>query len=155
MPPGKLSNLERAMQHLQDFIYYAYIFYIGVLEEPTEVADMFNDDGSGQGGLTVKAVSKAAADLKEASSDSTKSTKVMVLIQGSMIVLPRISDQQSLVWWKWNQRRNDGGILPGIGMPPGKLNSLVRASCITIWVCCRGLLDPSLPLIVLPVQYDY
>jgi hypothetical protein len=53
---------------------------------------MFNDDGSGQGGLTVKAVSKAAADLKEASSDSTKSTKVMVLIQGSMIVLPRISD---------------------------------------------------------------
>jgi protein SMG6 len=75
-----------ALEHLQDFIYYAYIFYTGLLEEPTlvsfksgwlealgdlawyrmAVAAMVNDDGSGQGGLTVKAVSEAAAESSDA-----------------------------------------------------------------------------------------
>jgi protein SMG6 len=79
-----------ALEHLQDFIYYAYIFYTGLLEEPTlvpfrsgwlealgdlawyrmAVSAMVNDNGSGQGGLTIKAVSEAAAessDVKESS----------------------------------------------------------------------------------------
>ena len=27
-----------AMEHLQDFIYYAYIFYMGLLEDPTLIS---------------------------------------------------------------------------------------------------------------------
>ena len=84
-----------ALEHLQDFIYYAYIFYTGLLEGPTlvsfksgwlealgdlawyqmAVAAMVNDNSKTQGGLTIKAVSEAAAessDLKE-SSGSAKS----------------------------------------------------------------------------------
>ena len=87
-----LESLRRAafaspltLEHLQDFIYYAYIFYTGLLEEPTlvsfksgwlealgdlawyrmAVAAMVN--GSGQGGLTIKAVSEAAAESSESS----------------------------------------------------------------------------------------
>jgi protein SMG6 len=61
-----------ALEHLQDIIYYACIFYTGLLKEPTlvsfksgwlealgdlawyrmAVASMDNDDGSGQGGFT-------------------------------------------------------------------------------------------------------
>jgi hypothetical protein len=73
-----------ALERLQDFIYHAYIFYTGLLEEFTlvsfksgwlealgdfawyrmAVASMVYDDGSGQGGLTIKAVSQAAASLQ-------------------------------------------------------------------------------------------
>ena len=75
------------MEHLQDFIYYAYIFYTGLLEDPTlvsfksewleslgdlawyqmAVAAMVNDGSRGQGGLTIKAVSEAAADFNKPS----------------------------------------------------------------------------------------
>lgn len=72
------------MEHRQDFIYYAHIFYTGLLEDPTlisfksgwledlgdlaryriAVAAMVNSDG--QGGLTIKVVSEVAAEsLKE------------------------------------------------------------------------------------------
>ncbi|CAA7267658.1 unnamed protein product [Cyclocybe aegerita] len=70
-----------ALEHLQDFIYYAYTFYTGLLEEPTlnsfksgwlealgdlaryrmAVAAMVNGGVGGQGGLTTKALSEAAA----------------------------------------------------------------------------------------------
>ena len=70
-----------ALEHLQDFICYVYIFYIGLLEDPTlvsfksgwlealgdlawyrmAVVAMVNDGGRGQGGLTIKVVSEAAA----------------------------------------------------------------------------------------------
>ncbi|KAF9483772.1 hypothetical protein BDN70DRAFT_904058 [Pholiota conissans] len=70
-----------ALEHLQDFIYYAYTFYTGLLEEPTlnsfksgwlealgdlaryrmAVAAMVNGGVGGQGGLTLKAVSEATA----------------------------------------------------------------------------------------------
>lgn len=70
-----------ALEHLQDFIYYAYTFYTGLLEEPSlnsfksgwlealgdlaryrmAVAAMVNGGVGGQGGLTTKAVSEAAA----------------------------------------------------------------------------------------------
>lgn len=69
-----------ALEHLQDFIYYSYTFYTGLLEEPTlnsfksgwlealgdlaryrmAVAAMVNGGVGGQGGLTTKAVSEAA-----------------------------------------------------------------------------------------------
>ncbi|TFK26448.1 hypothetical protein FA15DRAFT_667539 [Coprinopsis marcescibilis] len=71
-----------ALEHLQDFIYYAYTFYTGLLEEQTlnlfksswlealgdlaryrmAVAAMVNSGMGGQGGLTTKAVSEATAD---------------------------------------------------------------------------------------------
>ncbi|EAU88181.2 hypothetical protein CC1G_03853 [Coprinopsis cinerea okayama7 len=71
-----------ALEHLQDFIYYAYTFYTGLLEEPNltafksswlealgdlaryrmAVAAMVNSGMGGQGGLTTKAVNEAAAD---------------------------------------------------------------------------------------------
>ena len=77
-----------ALEHLQDFIYYAYIFYTGLLEDPTfvffksgwlkalgdlgwyriVVVAMVNDGSRGQGSLTIKAVSEAAADLLDESS---------------------------------------------------------------------------------------
>ena len=77
------------------YIYYAYIFYTGLLEDPTlvsfesgwlealgdlawyrmAVAAMVNDGGRGQGGLTVKAVSEAAADLNESSGEKSDSAK--------------------------------------------------------------------------------
>ena len=77
-----------ALEHLQDFIYYAYIFYTGLLEDPTlvffksgwlealgdlgwyriVVVAMVNDGSRGQGSLSIKAVSEAAADLLDESS---------------------------------------------------------------------------------------
>jgi protein SMG6 len=65
-----------ALEHLQDFIYYAYTFHTGLLEEPSlkafksgwmealgdlawcrmAVAAMVNGDAGGQGGLTIKVV---------------------------------------------------------------------------------------------------
>ncbi|KAH6918955.1 hypothetical protein BKA70DRAFT_1458601 [Coprinopsis sp. MPI-PUGE-AT-0042] len=70
-----------ALEHLQDFIYYAYTFYTGLLEEPTlnvfksswlealgdlaryrmAVAAMVNSGMGGQGGLTTQAVTEASA----------------------------------------------------------------------------------------------
>jgi protein SMG6 len=84
-----------ALEHLQDFIYYAYIFYTGLLEDPTlvsfksgwlealgdlawyrmAVAAMVNDTGRGQGSLTIKAVSEAAADLNDSSGEKSGSAK--------------------------------------------------------------------------------
>jgi hypothetical protein len=87
-----------ALEHLQDFIYYAYIFYTELLEDPTLVssksgwlealgdlawyrmviAAMVNDGGKGQGRLTIKAVLEAAAessDLKESSGETSGSAK--------------------------------------------------------------------------------
>ena len=87
-----------ALEHLQDFIYYAYIFYTELLEDPTlvssksgwlealgdlawyrmAVAAMVNDGGKGQGRLTIKAVLEAAAessDLKESSGETSGSAK--------------------------------------------------------------------------------
>ena len=78
------------MEHLQDFIYYAYIFYTGLLEEPTlvsfksgwlealgdlawywmAVAAMVDGDSSGQGGLTIKAVSEVAAESSDVKGSS-------------------------------------------------------------------------------------
>ena len=72
-----------ALEHLQDFIYYAYTFYTGLLEEPTlnpfksgwlealgdlaryrmAVAAMVSGGVGGQGGLTTQAVSEAAETL--------------------------------------------------------------------------------------------
>ncbi|KDR73471.1 hypothetical protein GALMADRAFT_71996 [Galerina marginata CBS 339.88] len=71
-----------ALEHLQDFVYYAYGFYTVLLEEPIlstfksgwlealgdlaryrmAVAAMVNGGVGGQGGLTTKAVSEADAD---------------------------------------------------------------------------------------------
>ena len=85
-----------ALEHLQDFIYYAYIFYTGLLEEPTlvsfksgwlealgdiawyrmAVAAMVNDDGSGQGGLTINAMSEAAAESSDANESSREKQKI-------------------------------------------------------------------------------
>ena len=82
-----------ALEHLQDFIYYAYTFYTGLLEDPTlnsfksgwlealgdlawyrmMVAAMANGDPDDQGGLTIKAVSEVtgeSADTKDASAKS-------------------------------------------------------------------------------------
>ena len=70
-----------ALEHLQDFIYYAYTFYTGLLEEPTlnifkaawlealgdlaryrmAVAAMVNSGMGGPGNLTTQAVSEASA----------------------------------------------------------------------------------------------
>lgn len=80
-----------ALEHLQDFIYYAYTFYTGLLEEPSlnpfkagwlealgdlaryrmAVAAMVNGGVGGQGGLTTKAVSEAAASAKKLSDAET------------------------------------------------------------------------------------
>jgi protein SMG6 len=84
-----------ALEHLQDFIYYAYIFYTGLLEDPTlvffksgwlealgdlawyrmSVAAMVNDGSRGQGSLTIKTVSEAAADLNESFGEKSGSAK--------------------------------------------------------------------------------
>lgn len=88
-----------ALEHLQDFIYYAYTFYTGLLEEPTlnpfksgwlealgdlawyrmSLAAIVNGDTGGQGGLTLKAVSEATAvessDIKEKQRDTPTSAK--------------------------------------------------------------------------------
>lgn len=85
-----------ALEHLQDFIYYAYTFYTGLLEEPTlnpfksgwlealgdlawyrmAVAAMVNGDAGGQGGLTIKAVSEVtAAEPSEKQKDKSDSAK--------------------------------------------------------------------------------
>ena len=81
-----------ALEHLQDFIYYAYIFYTGLLEDPTlvsfksgwlealgdlawyrmAVAAMVNEGGRGQGSLTIKAVSEAAAESSDSIESSAK-----------------------------------------------------------------------------------
>ena len=81
-----------ALEHLQDFIYYAYIFYTGLLEDPTlvsfksgwlealgdlawyrmVVAAMVNDSGRGQGSLTMKAVLEAAAESSDLDGSSAK-----------------------------------------------------------------------------------
>jgi hypothetical protein len=76
------------------------------------VAAMDNDGGRGQGGLTIKAVSEAAADFNEPSERNPvlRNRLAMHLPQESMIALPRVSDWRPLVCWKWNQRRNDGEI---------------------------------------------
>lgn len=86
------------MEHLQDFICYAYIFYTGPLESPTlvsfksgwrealgniawyrmVVAAMVNDGGRGQGGLTIMVVSEAAVwslDLNESFINKSGSAK--------------------------------------------------------------------------------
>ena len=79
-----------ALEHLQDFIYYAYTFYTGLLEEPTlnpfksgwlealgdlaryrmAVAAMVHGGVGGQGGLTAKAVSEAAVELAKTGADA-------------------------------------------------------------------------------------
>jgi protein SMG6 len=76
-----------ALEHLQDFIYYAYTFYTGLLEEPTlnvfksswlealgdlaryrmAVAAMVNSGMGGQGGLTTQAVNEASAGSSSSS----------------------------------------------------------------------------------------
>jgi protein SMG6 len=47
------SPLALALEHLQDFIYYAYIFYTGLLEDPTLVPlnldGLVLDGGGGNG----------------------------------------------------------------------------------------------------------
>jgi hypothetical protein len=80
-----------ALEHLQDFIYYAYTFYTGLLEEPTldsfksgwlealgdlaryrmAVAAMVHGGVGGQGGLTTKAVTEVTIETakKEAVGD--------------------------------------------------------------------------------------
>jgi protein SMG6 len=91
-----------ALEHLQNFIYYAYTFYTGLLEEPSlnpfksgwlealgdlawyrmAVAAMVNGNTGGEGGLTIKALLEAIAtespdtkqkDPKLSSPGSTKS----------------------------------------------------------------------------------
>ncbi|TFK42921.1 hypothetical protein BDQ12DRAFT_299349 [Crucibulum laeve] len=74
-----------ALEHLQDFIYYAYTFYTGLLEEPTldsfksgwlealgdlaryrmAVAAMVNAGQGGQSGLTAKALSEVPVVVDE------------------------------------------------------------------------------------------
>jgi protein SMG6 len=115
-----------ALEHLQDFIYYAYIFYTGLLEEPTlvsfksgwlealgdlawyrmAVAAMVNEDGSGQGGLTVKAVSEAAAE----SSDVNESSREK---QGDSGSAKSISDAPAA--------RIDDSPSPSIGLAAARL----------------------------------
>jgi protein SMG6 len=101
-----------ALEHLQDFIYYAYTFYTGLLEEPTlvtfksgwlealgdlawyrmAVAEMVNDDGSGQGGLTVKAVSADAkfSGANESSREKQKTSGSAKSISDASQVATRI-----------------------------------------------------------------
>jgi len=79
-----------ALEHLQDFIYYAYTFYTGLLEEPTlnsfksgwlealgdlaryrmAVAAMVHGGVSGQGGLTAKAVSEVTVESAKTGTDA-------------------------------------------------------------------------------------
>ena len=79
-----------ALEHLQDFIYYAYTFYTGLLEVPTlnpfksgwlealgdlaryrmAVAAMVNGGVGGQGRLTTKAVTEAAESSAKESVDA-------------------------------------------------------------------------------------
>jgi hypothetical protein len=79
-----------ALEHLQDFIYYAYTFYTGLLEEPTlnsfksgwlealgdlaryrmAVAAMVHGGVSGQGGLTTQAVSEATVGTAKTGTDA-------------------------------------------------------------------------------------
>ncbi|KII88741.1 hypothetical protein PLICRDRAFT_176290 [Plicaturopsis crispa FD-325 SS-3] len=80
-------NSPLALEHLQDFIYYAYTFYTGLLEEQTlkgfrsgwlealgdlaryrmAVAAMVTGSGSGSGALTAAAVSSSSAAAAEMS----------------------------------------------------------------------------------------
>jgi len=118
-----------ALEHLQDFIHYAYIFYTGLLEDPTlvsfksgwlealgdlawyrmPVAAMVNASGRGQGSVTIMTVSEAAADLNESSGEKSGSAKSI-----SDAPAARIDDSPSpsirLAAAKWNQRRKDGEI---------------------------------------------
>jgi len=80
-----------ALEHLQDFIYYAYTFYTGLLEEPTlssfksgwlealgdlaryrmAVAAWVGGSSGGQGGLTIKAISDATDAAKQSGADES------------------------------------------------------------------------------------
>ncbi|RXW24170.1 hypothetical protein EST38_g1674 [Candolleomyces aberdarensis] len=80
-----------ALENLQDFIYYAYTFYTGLLEEPSlasfksswlealgdlarykmAVSAMVNSGMGGQGGLTTKAVTEAAEESAKVASKDT------------------------------------------------------------------------------------
>ena len=105
-----------ALEHLQDFIYYAYTFYTGLLEEPTlnsfksgwlealgdlaryrmAVAAMVNGGVSGQGGLTAKAVSEAAAaESTQSSTINGNTSAVPVAKSVSDAPAARIDDSPS------------------------------------------------------------
>lgn len=105
-----------ALEHLQDFIYYAYTFYTGLLEEPTlnsfksgwlealgdlaryrmAVAAMVNGGVGGQGGLTAKAVSEAtAAESTQSSTINGNTSAVPVAKSVSDAPAARIDDSPS------------------------------------------------------------
>jgi protein SMG6 len=80
------------LEHPQDFIYYAYTFYTGLLEEPTlnpfksgwlealgdlawyrmAVAAIVNGDANEQGSLTIKAVSEVTGESSDTKDSSEK-----------------------------------------------------------------------------------
>ena len=86
-----------ALEHLQDFIYYAYTFYTGLLEENNlkefksswlealgdlarykmAVSAMVSSGMGGQGGLTAKAVGEAAAQTGDGASPNTLTAPAM------------------------------------------------------------------------------
>ncbi|KAF8162971.1 hypothetical protein B0H34DRAFT_744517 [Crassisporium funariophilum] len=118
-----------ALEHLQDFIYYSYTFYTGLLEEHTlnsfksgwlealgdlaryrmAVAAMVNGGVGGQGGLTIEAVSEAAAE----SETTIKSDADVALSPGSHGSAKSVSDLPNA--------RIDDSPSPSIGVAAARL----------------------------------
>ncbi|KAF9009359.1 hypothetical protein BDQ17DRAFT_1388235 [Cyathus striatus] len=109
------SSSPIALEHLQDYIYYAYTFYTGLLEEPTlssfksgwlealgdlaryrmAISPLLNGGNAGQGGLTTKAVSEVAAELQPTADDGLKPPKVDAPKSVSDAPAARIDDSPS------------------------------------------------------------
>ena len=104
-----------ALEHLQDFIYYAYTFYTGLLEEPTlnpfksgwlealgdlaryriAVAAMVNGGIGGQGGLTTQAVSEASMSNEDNGKSAEKKSSTDSVRSSSDLPAARIDDSPS------------------------------------------------------------
>jgi hypothetical protein len=104
-----------ALEHLQDFIYYAYTFYTGLLEEPTlrsfrsgwlealgdlaryrmAVAAMVTNNQLKGSALTTDAVSKAAAASKDDELVAAKSKSQMSVKSSSDRLAARIDESPS------------------------------------------------------------
>lgn len=105
-------NSPLALEHLQDFIYFAYTFYTGLLEEPTlrtfragwlealgdlaryrmAVAAMVTSSNLSGAALTTDAVSKAAEATAEESASKKSKSQISVKSSSSDGPVPRIDD---------------------------------------------------------------
>ncbi|KAG0705195.1 hypothetical protein DFH29DRAFT_908006, partial [Suillus ampliporus] len=115
--PGKRASFSSplALEHLQDFIYYAYTFYTGLLEEPTlrsfrsgwlealgdlaryrmAVAAMVTNNQLKGSALTTDAVCKAAAASAEGEPVTAKSKSQMSVKSSSDRPAARVDDSPS------------------------------------------------------------